>query len=223
MKPIYKCGGRYSESGGRGCILLLDPARRIRLSKLMSALLRHIPGEAGLKLRSGGWIPVEELVEAIRKKWRNRDAYQWVTRDHVVAVALLDPKGRFEVKEGLIRARYGHTVPVKISYPEDTLAERLFHGTTDNRLHLILTQGLRSMKRLYVHLSPTMETACETASRHKGRPMYLEVDAECLRMNGYKIYRASSTVYLVGYVPPKCIVDVKPCINAGQDATSPQI
>jgi putative RNA 2'-phosphotransferase len=217
MKPIYKCGDRYVEEEGDECILLLDPGKRLRLRKLLSAILRHVPGEAGLKLGPGGWVSIEELAEAIRTRWRNREMYKWVTAEHILAVAVLDPKGRFEVYEGRIRARYGHSVPVSIEYKEDRTISRLFHGTRRDRLAPIFSQGLKPMKRLYVHLSPSIEAACETARRHGGIPVYLEIHAECLRRRGIKVYRASPKVFLAPYVPPECIKGWRKC---SKDASS---
>ena len=211
MKPIYRCRDGYSEEPGEGCVMLLDPYRRLRLSKLMSALLRHVPQEAGLILGEEGWVSLGELARAIRERWRNREAYSWVTEEHVIAVGMLDPKGRFEVRDGRIRARYGHSVDVRISYPVDREVEVLFHGTVREKLGSIRSQGLVPMRRLYVHLSPSVEAACEAASRRRGIPVCLVVDASCLRKKGLEVYRASETVYLARHVPPECIREIRFC------------
>lgn len=210
MRPIYRCRvcGAFTEERvhcGVEAVLLLDARRRVMLSKLMSGLLRHYPWEAGLRLRRGGWVRVEELVEGIRERWRNRELYGWVRREHVEAVALLDPKGRFELRDGWIRARYGHSVRVEIEYPvASDPPPILYHGTSRDRVPSILARGLLPMKRLYVHLTRSMELALENARRH-GAPIILLVDTLCLRRHGIPVYRATDDIYLAPRVPSRCI------------------
>ncbi len=217
MRPIYRCRGSgvFVEDPGEcrdGAVLLLSPERRVRLSKLMSGLLRHFPWEAGLRLDGEGWVPVVELVRGIRERWRNREAYSWVTVEHVVAVALLDPKGRFQLSPDLrmIRAAYGHSreVGVRLGYRRlgpGEAPERLYHGTVSGRLPSILEKGLLPMRRVMVHLSSTVEDALEVARRHGGDPVVLVVDTRCLLGRGVPLYRASSRVYLAPWVPPDCL------------------
>ncbi len=210
MPNIYRCRvcGAYVE-GTRHCgvdaELFLDGRRREQLSKLMSGLLRHFPEQAGLKLDEEGFTSLRELAEAIRTRWIRRELYQWVTEEHLLAIALLDPKGRFEVKEGLIRARYGHSVSVKLKLVEDREVKVLYHGTAAENLSRIFGEGLKPMKRLYVHLTSSFEDAVATGRRHSQRVAILEVDCEALRRLGIKIFKAGRNVYLVERVPPSCI------------------
>ncbi len=208
MKPIYRCRvcGRYTEQSihcGVPAELLLDPRRRVMLSKLVSGLLRHYPWEAGLKLSREGWVSIDELVKGIRERWRNRDLYQWVRREHVEALAQLDPKGRFEIRNGMIRARYGHSVEVSITY-EEHYPNVLYHGTSRDRLQSIFREGLKPMKRRFVHATTDIEQARETGRRH-GSPVVLRIDVGCLKNRGIPVYRATSTIYLIPYVPKQCI------------------
>ena len=213
MCPVYKCPicGRYVTTPvhcGRKCIYLMSDSQREALSRLMSALLRHIPHEAGIKLDNEGFVSIEELVKGIRERWRNRDLYRWVTEDHVRAIVELDPRGRFEIRDNKIRATYGHSVKVDIKYVEDREVKVLYHGTTRDRLDSILRQGIVRGRRLYVHLTDSIEIAKEIGKRHGSNVVVLEVDVECLRKRGFKVYRASRTIYLTEYVPPECIKNV---------------
>ncbi|MET1128665.1 MAG: RNA 2'-phosphotransferase [Thermoproteota archaeon] len=215
MKPVYRCRvcGSYTEEEmhcGQPAAMLLDPQRRLRLSKLMSALLRHIPEKAGLKLDPSGWVEVEELVRAIRERWAAREAYRWVSVEHVVAIARLDPKGRFQLdNEGRrIRATYGHSIKVNIGYErlEPPRAPRiLYHGTPAANLPSILREGLKPMRRLYVHLSTSFEDAVEVGARKGDRIAVLRIDSRCLSSKGVPVYVGSPKVLLAPYVPPDCI------------------
>lgn len=212
---IYKCeDGRFVEDprecGDSGARLLLDPVRRVRLSKLMSFLLRHGPWEAGLRVDRGGWVRIDDLVDGIRERWRNREEYGWVTRVHVLAVALLDPKGRFEVRGGRIRARYGHSFPVELGYEPVRPPSVLYHGTSVERVPRIMAEGLKGMRRLYVHLTVDPRVACETGARH-GEPVLLIVDGKILEELGVKVYRASDVIYLTEMVPRKAIRNIELC------------
>ncbi len=210
MPSIYRCRvcGAYVEEArhcGVDAELFLDGRRREQLSKLMSGLLRHFPEQAGLKLDEEGFIPLNELAEAIKTKWAHSELYQWVTEEHLLAVALLDPKGRFEVKEGVIRARYGHSVSVKLKLVEDRGVKVLYHGTAAENLPRIFSEGLKPMKRLYVHLTSSFDDAVITGRRHSQRIAVLEVDVEALRALGIKVFKAGKSVYLAEYVPSSCI------------------
>ncbi len=216
LRDIYKCRvcGRYIEESmhcGKPAILLLDSRRRVLLSKLMSGLLRHFPWEAGLVLDDEGWVDIDELVKGIREKWRRKDLYKWVTREHVIAVALLDPKGRFEVRDNKIRARYGHSIKVAVKYSPDDSIYKLYHGTRRDNVERILVEGIKPMKRQWVHLSLNIPDACDTGRRHGGIPVVLKVNADCLRKKNLQVYRASRSVYVVEYVPPECIESIIEC------------
>ncbi|MET1160033.1 MAG: RNA 2'-phosphotransferase [Thermoprotei archaeon] len=213
LKPIYKCRvcGEYTEDRihcGSEAELFLDGTKRLMLSKLLSGILRHFPHEIGIKLEPGGWARIEDIVKGIREKWRNKELYQWVRPEHVYAVAILDPKGRFELSGNKIRARYGHSIRVNISYTEIRVDKPLYHGTSRENLEPILKEGIRSMKRLYVHLTIDPLLALETGKRH-GKPVVLTISPECLSRHGIKVYKATDKIFLVEYVPPDCIIGVK--------------
>lgn len=211
MRGIYKCVvcGAYTEDSthcGRQARLVINGELRSKLSHLMTYLLRHNPGAVGLSMDSEGWVRIDELVSAIRTKWNPR-TYYWVTREHVMAVALMDPKGRFEVRNRMIRAKYGHSksLNISISYEVDNEVKTLYHGTTRKALAQIMREGIRPMNRRYVHLTLSPEDAYEVALRHGREVVILRIDADCLRRSGQQVLRATDRIRLVSYVPPKCV------------------
>ena len=218
MKDIYRCKicGKYVEEPyhcNSGAEFIMSRKQRELLSKLMSYLLRHAPNEAGLELDNNGWTRVEDLVNGIRTIWRSKYLYSWVRKEHIYAIALLDPKGRFEVKGNMIRARYGHSksVPIAITYPEDKYIELLYHGTSSDSLDNIFKEGIKPMKRHYVHLSTSFEDACKVGRRHSLNSVVLVVDANCIREHGIKVLFATQSVRLVNYVLASCIRGVRSC------------
>lgn len=120
------------------------------------------------------------------------------------AVAQLDDKSRFEIRDGRVRARYGHTIKVQIRYEVDIDTQLLYHGTALYVLPSILSQGILPMRRLYVHLAVDVETACLNARRRQN-PAVVEVNADCVRKSGNPIYKATEKIRLTPYVPPTCV------------------
>ena len=74
-------------------------------------------------------------------------------------------KQRFAVEGGRIRARYGHSVPLAISYEYAEPPATLYHGTSEANLASILREGLLPMGRQKVHLSADTETARQVGLR----------------------------------------------------------
>lgn len=206
-KTIYRCRvcGKLVETPfhcGREAEVFLDGATRERLSKLMSGLLRHFPHTVGLRVDDEGFVGLDDLLDAIKYRW-SRSNYSWVTMEHILAVASLDPKGRFEVRGGRIRARYGHSIRVSPRYERVFFEGDLFHGTSVERLGSILREGLRPMRRRYVHLTSSIEDAWRRASLSK-KPVVLVIDGGGLSRD-VGVYKASSIVYLAKHVPPRYI------------------
>jgi len=209
LSPIYKCivCGAYTEEEEH-CSLpakhLLNSERRVKLSKLLTAILRHAPDSVGLKLSEDGWIMLSELVAKIK---HYKPHYSWLSEDLIKAVATLDPKGRFELRGNFIRARYGHSkkLKVKVEYQEDQEVKTLYHGTSISKLDAILREGIKPMGRVMVHLTPSVQDAIEVALRKGKKIVVFEIDADRLRQEGFKVYKASSKVYVTSYVPPSAI------------------
>ena len=175
---------------------------RVRLSKKMAWLLRHVGPRYGLRLRPGGWVGLEELAEALRRI----PGLEWVTVEDILYVVSRDEKGRYEVRGGMIRARYGHTLPVEVDYePLRPLPGSLYHGTTLQALEGIRRSGILPMRRRMVHLSLTLEDAVETGRRHGSPVVVLEVDPACLEARGLTVYRAGPRVAVVERVPWECV------------------
>ena len=82
----------------------------IELSKEISYALRHAPWEYELELNEDGWVSVKQLLVALREdnKWVDVEE-----RDLEYMIKASEKK-RYELKDGNIRALYGHSIPMKI-------------------------------------------------------------------------------------------------------------
>ncbi len=169
------------------------------MSKRMAYVLRHNPAGYGVSIDDAGWVDIGELLSALRRD------LPWVERWHIEAVALLDRKGRYEVRGGRVRARYGHSIPVKVEPLPGEAPRLLYHGTVRSRLGSILSKGILPMGRTLVHLSSDYSDAVSTGRRHGRDVVVLVVDVECLKARGLRPARKGKTIYTVEHVPPECI------------------
>ncbi len=180
----------------------VDRRRAERLSRLLSLILRHRPEAFGLSLDPHGWAPVEALLEAVRRQRGWEDA----TAADLEAAVNLPGRRRFELRDGRMRALYGHSVPVQPEGAPQRPPEWLYHGTAPERVAAILSEGLRPGPRRFVHLSLTPLQAREVGLRHTPQPVVLTVLARRAHEAGIAFYRASGDLYLTDAVPPQFLL-----------------
>ncbi|MDI6806842.1 MAG: RNA 2'-phosphotransferase [Candidatus Aenigmarchaeota archaeon] len=173
---------------------------KTRISRLMSYLLRHNPRD--LEMSKDGFVNLYALIEKVKER------YDWVDKEYIKKIVKEDEKGRYEIVNDRIRARYGHTIDVSIHLP---LAEvsKLYHGTTQQAAKEILAQGLKRMEREKVHLSQSIQDAIKVGKRKTGEPTILVIDVEQAIKEGTKIEKASEKVYVADYIPKKFISNLK--------------
>ncbi|WP_151477307.1 RNA 2'-phosphotransferase [Streptomyces albicerus] len=174
----------------------MDERRTVKVSKYLSKHLRHQPERIGLTLDEGGWVEIETLMAAAAAHgFRfSRDEL-----DHVVAH---NDKRRFAIEGTRIRASQGHSVDVDLGLPPATPPAYLYHGTVARYLDAIRAEGLRSMNRHDVHLSPDRETATRVGAR-RGRSVVLSVDAAAMYRDGHVFRVSANGVWLTAAVPPR--------------------
>lgn len=173
---------------------------RTRLSKFLSFVLRHEPGAIGVELDEAGWISVETLLEASRAHGTE------ITRPMLEEIVATSPKRRFAFSRDTqcIRAVQGHSIEVDLKYAPSVPPDILYHGTVDDFITAIRSQGLLRMSRQHVHLSADATTA-RTVGARRGRPVVLEVLARQMHEDGFAFFMATNGVWLTEHVPPTYI------------------
>lgn len=174
--------------------------RLVTVSKFLSKYLRHEPEALGLRLQSGGWVAVEDLLAgAVRIGFP-------ITAEELVQVVAENDKQRFAFDEtgSKIRANQGHSTQVDLQLREVEPPERLFHGTVVRFLDAILADGLKKMDRHDVHLSKDVQTAT-TVGQRRGKPVILVIDSAKMAADGYKFRLSENGVWLTDHVPPQYI------------------
>jgi len=167
-----------------------------RLSKFLCVVLRHNPSAAGVEVNEHGWAKVDELIERVRSTGREID------REKLEAIVATDSKTRysFSADGTMIRCNHGHTIPVDLELPATQPPEFLLHGTGDVHVPSIDQQGLKPVKRMYVHMTESMEMAVSVGSRH-GKPVLYRVHSGAMARDGYVFYRSASQIWLTDRVP----------------------
>lgn len=167
------------------------------LSKEISYALRHAPWEYELELDCEGWVPTDQLLNALRNfiKWKD------ISLEDIEKMIQTSSKKRHEISNEKIRAFYGHSVPMKIERTQKTPPEILYHGTTNKAVKHILQVGLTPQKRQYVHLSQDRETAYDVGKRRDKSPVILKVDAKRALTDGITFYLGNEKVWLADDIP----------------------
>lgn len=171
----------------------------VSLSKAMSKALRHQPERLGITLAPDGSVAMDVLLRALNQRggWPRP-----ITEDDIMHVVEHGTKQRFAIEDGRIRARYGHSIPLRVEYREADPPAVLYHGTAERNLDSIMVDGLLPMGRQVVHLSADVETARMVGSRHGGHTVILQVDAKTAARDGIRFYQGNSDTWLADAVPP---------------------
>ncbi|WP_443029140.1 RNA 2'-phosphotransferase [Spirulina sp. CS-785/01] len=186
--------------------------RRTKISKYLSYHLRHHPEKLGLTLDQGGWVDVENLLQATQKH------HFPLTRQELTQVVAENEKQRFSFDQTgqRIRANQGHSIPIDLQLTPTQPPDILYHGTSQKFVPKILQQGLRKMSRHHVHLSSDQITAKKVGQRHSkqrhgkqrhgkqlhGKPAIFQINATQLYHDGFPFYCTENQVWLVDHVPP---------------------
>src|SRR4030042_5246754 len=142
---------------------LMDEKELNSLSRILAGALRHFPEKFGLMMDGKGWVDISSLIDAIGT---GRSGFNWLKVHHIEALVSTDPRGRYQIDGGMIRATYGHTIDVNLDDLPIAEIDEFFYPVTEEEIDIILEGGLHPIDRKKVHLSGNIEKATEAG---KGR------------------------------------------------------
>jgi putative RNA 2'-phosphotransferase len=179
---------------------VLDDDRQERLGRFISGALRHFPDDVGIEMDPQGWVELNQLCDVMKKR------YKWGTMERLISLVESDRKGRYEIDDDFIRARYGHSVEVDLisDYPENGFSY-LYYGVSQEEADMLLDNGIYPIRQCYVHMSTSFDKAREAASVHTDNPVILEIDAETAQQDGVDIVMVNDDIVLARGVPPEYI------------------
>jgi putative RNA 2'-phosphotransferase len=160
-----------------------------------------------LELDDAGWVQAEALIIALRAE--NADWSTLSLADLEQMITQSDKK-RHELRDGRIRALYGHSTPQRLLREAAEPPSVLYHGTSPETSERIKQEGLRPMGRQYVHLSVDTATAEQVGQRKSKTPVILRVRTEAARAGGVPFYRGNDLVWLADAIPPG-FIEPPPC------------
>lgn len=167
-----------------------------RISRFLSYLLRHRPKEYPIAFDRHGFAPWGQVIDIVRGRFRE------VSEEQMCAVVTGSDKQRFELKEGKVRATYGHSFPVDLGLEPVEPPPQLYYGTARDLAQSILRTGLRPRDRQYVHLSSSATEAIAVGRRRDPTPAIIVVDAAAAHAEGIR-FVASGPLFLAENVPAK--------------------
>ncbi len=176
------------------------------LSRILAGALRHFPEKFGLMIDGRGWIDILSLIDAIGT---GRSGFNWLKAHHIEALVSTDPRGRYQIDGGMIRATYGHTIDVNLDDLPIAEIDEFFYPVTEEEIDIILEGGLHPIDRKKVHLSGSVEKAIEAGKVRTNNPLILKIDGKKAKNAGLKIYQAGKDVFITDAIDAKFISKVK--------------
>ena len=171
-----------------------------KIGRTLAAILRH--GKFGLDMDAQGNVSLKDVMAKNRER---NPRMNWLRARHIEALVETDPKGRYVISNGKIRATYGHTIPLDIRLDCEDIPDELFYPATPEEAEIILESGIFPSDRAMVHLSRGYRDAVRAGSVRTEDPVILVIDTGVCMELGSDIGRAAKTVYLCRSVPADAI------------------
>lgn len=195
---------RDMELGGR--VYLNSTAKKLqehatvktnKTGKFLAWALRHGLDDLGMRYDEQGRVDMDALCGT--KEFVSRN----ISKTDIKNVAACDSKLRFIIEGNTVRASQGHSV--EVNHAQCVPPKVLYHGTALKNVSSIEANGIRSMSRVFVHLSEDIETANAVGRRH-GTPYVLTLDTQAMLDDGIEFYKADNAVWMVkDYIPYKYV------------------
>jgi len=176
------------------------------LSRIIAGTLRHFPEKLGVMMDGKGWVDISDLIDAIGT---GRSGFKWLRLRHIEALVNTDPRGRYQIDGGMIRATYGHTIDVNLDDLPKADLDKYYYPVTEEEADIILEGGLHPIDRKKVHLSGSIKKAVEAGKVRTQKPLILVIDGKKAIKDGLKIYKAGKDVYITDMIDANYISKLK--------------
>ncbi|MBP5686069.1 MAG: RNA 2'-phosphotransferase [Candidatus Methanomethylophilaceae archaeon] len=176
-----------------------------KIGRTLAGILRH--GKYNLRMDSQGYVSTRDVLDKIKDL---NPRMGWLRIRHLEALVDTDPKGRYNISAGKIRATYGHTIELDIKLDCENIPEELFYPTNEEEVEDILENGIIPGDRSMVHLSRTFQDAMRAGLVHTEDPIILGIDTDICMDAGSDIGKAARTVYLCRNVPAEALFVADP-------------
>jgi len=163
-------------------------------------MLRHRPDEFGLNVDDYGFVPLDEIVEAVQQR------YAEVTREDVCQLVEGAGQRRFEIRDETIRALYAHSFYVEMDGDPLDPPELLYMASEAPAAQKMKAEGIKPADRFYLHLSISREAA-ESRTRRFEAPCIVEILAREAHGEEIEFYSRGEVV-LTREIPAKFVGEI---------------
>jgi len=173
------------------------------ISRAVLRVLRHGDQSVSEQHDYFGLYHMREFADVLRTHFKVLTENDFAASLERVIESLIVAE-KIEIRNGKIRALYGHSlrgiIVGQLKWPEIPL----FHATSKRHLDSILENGLRLQGRIWVHLTSEIEYANRIFKNHSfdGPSVMLKVDASRLEDHNVTFRRPNSHVWLASFIPP---------------------
>ena len=176
------------------------------LDRALTHLLRHGGPARRVEIDDRGWASLDSVTRELGRALRlsRREA-----ASGIAALVASQPSPRFEICARRIRALYGHSLPGVVAATPAPPPVRLLHGTSLGAEPKIRAEGLRAVRRSYVHLSSDLGYALAVARAHGPGWLILRIDSREAAARGVAFLTTAGHVWLAEAIPPE-FIDPRP-------------
>lgn len=179
-------------------------AKLWQLSKFLSYVLRHKAHDFNIPIDEQGYAALEDIVTLVINRFHER-----YSKDDILSLVESGPDGkkRYDVSGDRIRALYGHSKVKVVTGDPVGPPDILYHGTSPHVLEQINREGLKGMKRRFVHLSMDTKRAEHVGRRHSKPelPVILKIKAKEAHKAGIKFFHPEKNHFLCKSIPAEYI------------------
>ena len=173
-------------------------------------MLRHRPDEFGLNVDDYGFVPLDEIVEAVQQR------YAEVTKEDVCQLVEGAGQRRFEIRDEMIRALYAHSFYVEMDGEPLDPPELLYMACEAPAARKMRDEGIKPADRFYLHLSLSREAA-EARTRRFEAPCLVEILAQEAQAGEIEFYSRGAVV-LTREIPPEFVGEIAELAPAPAEA-----
>ena len=173
--------------------------QRQALSRFLIYVLGHRPDEFGLVLDEQGFVPLKELLMAVKEE----EGWSFVRESHISELLREPDRTGFEVRDKMIRVQPKD--PALVSGPPEIVSppNLLYHAARRKAHPAILGRGLGPGPRPWVPLFTTRDMALRVGKRRDSQPVLLTIHAARAEAHGVIFTRPQELIYLVESLAPE--------------------
>jgi len=138
---------------------MIEPALAERITRLLAFMLRHEPEQFDVDVDAHGFADVNEVLRALEERLGGP-----LSLEELTAAVEGGDRRRYEIREGRIRALYGHSIEVEPG-PESRPPEVLHIAVPTRDVERARRFGLRGGRRRFLHLAVDAEDALAAGRR----------------------------------------------------------